>query len=143
MFQILPMTGPAAAGDPRDRQTYLIIGAALAVHHNLGPGFLEAVYQKALETEFRERGVPYEREQRVLVYYRGTPLGIGYRADFVCFGDILVELKGIPRLTPADQAQVMNYLVASNLSRALLVNFGGPSLQVRRFVGRGYTPIET
>ena len=115
----------------------------MAVHRNLGAGFLEAVYQKALGLEFRERGIPHEREQEITVFYKGRPLGIGYRADFVCFGDILVEIKGLPRLTRADEAQVLNYLVASRLSRALLANFGSPSLQVKRFVGPMYSALHT
>ncbi len=114
----------------------------MEVHRTLGPGFLEVVYQMALGIEFGMRGVPYQKECEIPVSYKQTPLGIGYRADYVCFGDILVELKALPRLTGAEEAQVVNYLVASRLSRAILMNFGTPSLQIKRFVGPTYTATE-
>jgi GxxExxY protein len=124
----------------RDRQTYAIIGAAMEVHRTLGTGFLEVVYQRALGIELRARDVPSEKEREIAVYYKETPLGVGYRADFVCFGNVLVELKALPRLTRTEEAQVVNYLVASNLSRAILLNFGTPSLEYKRFIGRPQDP---
>ena len=124
--------------DVRDPQTYAIIGAAMEVHRILGPGFLELVYQSAFEAELQMRGIPYAREFDLSVSYKGTPLGVCYRADFICFGDILVELKALNRLSAIEEAQVVNYLVASKLGRGVLVNFGTSSLQYRRFVGPAF-----
>ncbi|MGA0332847.1 MAG: GxxExxY protein, partial [Kiritimatiellia bacterium] len=119
--------------DTRDKQTYAIIGAAMAVHRELGHGFLEAVYQAALAREFHLCGVPFEREKRLQVSYRGENIA-EYQADFVCFGEVIVELKALQKLSGVEEAQVINYLKATGLQRALLLNFGCPSLQHKRFV---------
>lgn len=132
-----PIVGPESIRDP---QTHATIGAAMEVHRTLGPGFLETVYQRALAVEFESRGVPYRRECEIHVYYKQVQLGVGYRADFECFGAVLVELKALPRLTRTEEAQVVSYLVASNLSRAILLNFGTPSLEYKRFIGRRNNP---
>jgi GxxExxY protein len=129
------MTQMVGSGDTRDPETYAIIGAAMEVHRTLGPGFLEVVYQRALTIEFDLQKLPYQRESDIHVYYKQTPLGVGFRADFVCFQRVLVELKALPRLTGTEEAQVINYLVASRLPRAILLNFGTPSLQFKRFAG--------
>lgn len=117
-----------------DPQTYAIIGAAIEVHRELGHGFLEAVYQEALTKEFQVRGIPFAREQSLAVMYKGKPLGIGYRADFVCFGEVVVELKAIQTLSRNEEAQLLNYLKASGFKRGLLLNFGSPTLQTKRMV---------
>ncbi len=117
----------------RDPQTYAIIGAAMAVHREMGCGFLEAVYQAALEKEFQSRGIPHEREKRLPIHYCGEMIA-EYRVDFVCFGEVIVELKALQRITGNEEAQVINYLKASDLHRALLINFGTPSLQHQRMV---------
>lgn len=120
--------------EPRDPRTYQIIGAALQVHRELGPGFLEPVYQEAFAIELAQRGVPHRREVGIPVYYRGVRLGFPYRADFLCFDTVIVELKAMDRLTPREQRQVIHYLKAVGLGTALLINFGSRSLQCSRFV---------
>ena len=118
----------------RDPETYAIIGAAMTVHRELGCGFLEAVYQDALEKEFQHLNIPYAREVKLPVFYRGEQLNSYYQADFICFDSVIVELKALQRLSGTEEAQVINYLKASNLHRALLVNFGTKSLQHKRLV---------
>ena len=118
----------------QDEQTYLIIGAAMKVHATLGSGFLEAVYQEALEREFVATSIPYEREKELPVFYRGKPLKTFYKADFVCFETTIVELKALHQLSSTEEAQTINYLKASGLQKAILLNFGSKSLQKKRFL---------
>jgi GxxExxY protein len=122
------------AGEQRDRRTHAIIGAAIDVHNTLGHGFLEAVYQEALAVEFSLREIPFERERSFVLQYKGRPLACLYKADFVCFGDVLVELKALDALTGSHRAQVLNDLKATGLTPGLLMNFGAPQLQYERFV---------
>lgn len=117
-----------------DPQTYAIIGAAMEVHKHLGPGFLETVYQDALEIELTERAVPFEREKKLTIFYKGKALPSRYQADFVGFGDIIVELKALDGLSSKEESQILNYLKATGFRRGLLINFGPPRLQHRRFV---------
>ena len=118
----------------RDPQTYAIIGACMTVHSELGHGFLEAVYQEALEIEFTRFGIPYEREKPLIVCFAGIPLRTRYDADFFCFDSIIVELKACSALAPAHQAQTIHYLKATGCERGLLVNFGAPRLEYKRLV---------
>src|SRR5690349_8809820 len=97
----------------RDPQTYAIIGAAMEVHRELGHGFLELVYQTALSLELRTRAIPYAAEVALPIRYKGKLLSCAYRADFVCFENILVEIKAITQLTSADDAQLINELKAT------------------------------
>jgi GxxExxY protein len=116
----------------KDPQTYAIIGACMAVHTELGHGFLEAVYQEALEIEFTRRGIPFVRERPLVVHFTGIPLRTRYDADFFCYDSIIVELKALSALAPGHQAQTIHYLKATHCERGLLVNFGTPRLEYRR-----------
>ena len=120
--------------EDRDRETFAVIGAAMEVHRRLGHGFLEAVYQEALEVEFELRSIPARREVELPISYKGRTLHCRYKADFICFESLIVELKAIGALAAKDQSQVINYLKASNISRAILLNFGSPSLEYKRLV---------
>jgi len=117
-----------------DPQTYAIIGAAMSVHSGLGHGFLERVYQEALALEFRQREIPFQAECPIPVYYRGEKLSASYRADFVCYGAVLVELKALHGIGGGEKAQLLHYLKASGLKRGLLLNFGNTKLQYERLV---------
>jgi GxxExxY protein len=117
-----------------DTQTYKIIGAAMAVHRELGCGFLEAVSREALTIEFRERGIPFVREARLPVHYRERLLPLFYTVDFICYDEVLVELKALRAIGPVEEAQLINYLRVARRSRGLVLNFGAASLQHRRLV---------
>ena len=118
----------------KDPQTYAIIGAAMEVHKQMGHGFLEGVYQEALAIEFSEHNIPYQREVELKVSYKNRPLDCKYRADFICYGEIIVELKAISKISVIEEAQLINYLKVTVLKRALLINFGALSLQYKRLV---------
>lgn len=94
------------------------------VYNTLGPGFLEAVYQEALELELAKRNIPYEREKELSISYNGVVLKQTYRADFVCYGNIIVELKAVAHLDDTHRSQVFNYLKATGYKLGLLLNFG-------------------
>lgn len=116
-------------------EVYAVVGAAIEVHRELGPGFLEGVYQEAMQIELRARGVPFEAERPISVGYRGRPLSQNYFADLVCFDQIIVELKAFNRLSGTEQAQVLNYLKATGFKVGLLINFGSHGkLEWKRFV---------
>ena len=134
MAQMAQMAQILEEDSSRDPDTFAIIGAAMAVHTELGNGFLEAVYQEAFSIELSRRGVPHEREACLELKYRGTPLRTHYKVDFICMDRVIVELKALNDLTSIEESQVINYLKASRLSRGLLLNFGLPRLQYRRIV---------
>ena len=105
-------------------ESYAINGAAFEVYKQLGHGFLEAVYQEAFEIELRKRNIPFEREKELTIFYDGQALRQSYRADFVCFGKIIVEMKAVSGLDDSHRAQVYNYLKATGYKLGLLYNFG-------------------
>ena len=106
----------------------------MEVHRELGPGFLEAVYQEALAREFVERGIAFQREVVLKIFYKGQPLEKFYVADFICFDDFVIELKAQRCLTELDVGQTINYLKATNRSLGLLLNFGGRQLEKKRLI---------
>jgi GxxExxY protein len=120
-----------------DERTYRIIGAGIEVHKELGCGFLEAVYQEALRREFTTQEIPFKSQPVVQLFYKGRPLNKTYQPDFVCYDEVLVEIKALSNLSGIEEAQVINYLKASGLKIGLLLNFGSKSLEHKRFV---YTP---
>ena len=117
-----------------DQKTYAIIGAAMEVHKELGSGFLEAVYQEALEKEFTHQEIPYKSQPLVRIEYKGKPLKKTYEPDFICFDEVIVEIKAMDKLSGVEHAQIINYLKASMLKLGLLINFGSKSLEHKRFV---------
>lgn len=120
--------------DAIDLRTRAIIGAAIETHKQLGHGFLESVYQEALALELSAREIPFQREVPLTIYYKGHRLSCAYRADFVCFTNILLEVKALSTMGGNEQAQVLHYLKATGLRLGLLINFGARSLQIKRLV---------
>lgn len=120
--------------EERDLQSAAILGAAIEVHRTLGHGFLEAVYLNALCHELLLREIPFRPEVAIPVFYKEMKLACGYRADLLCYGSFLVELKAQSALSEIDEAQAINYLRATEIDKALLLNFGTPKLQIKRLV---------
>lgn len=120
------------AEEELNQKTYQIIGAAMEVHNQLGCGFLEAVYGDALAVEFSNRNIPFEREKVYVINYKGTTLNHTYVADFVCYNNLIVELKAVDKLTDVHRSQVINYFHIANSPLALLINFGESSLKFER-----------
>lgn len=114
--------------------TYRIIGIAMEIHRELGPGFLEAIYEEVMADELETGKIAFENQVKLNIYYKEKKLKKQYQADFIVDRKIVVELKGITRLTDIDEAQMINYLKATGLKVGLLVNFGGKSLEWKRIV---------
>ena len=117
-------------------EVFATVGAAIEVHKQLGPGFLEAVYQEAMEIELSARDIPFRAQQEMVIQYNKEHiLNKYYVADFVCYDKIIVELKAVDRLSGKAQSQVINYLKASDMRVGVLVNFGSKGrLEWQRFV---------
>ncbi len=105
----------------------------MEVYNELGSGFLESVYQEALAREFAVREIPFVEQWGIDVYYKGDKLNKKFFADFICFNEIIIEIKAMEGLVPEHEAQLLNYLKATQKPLGLLVNFGGTSLQYKRF----------
>lgn len=108
------------------RQCYDIIGAAMQVYNTLGYGFLEAVYQEALSIEFSRRGIPFSSQQKLRIYYAGIELQQTFKPDFICFDQIILEIKAVSALANPHRAQLLNYLRSTGYKLGLLINFGNP-----------------
>jgi GxxExxY protein len=116
-------------------EVYAVVGAAIEVHKELGFGFLEPVYQEAMEIEPRLRNVPFQAQVPLMVLYKGQQLNKQYMADLVCYDKIIVELKALERFSGREEAQLLNYLKAAAFPVGLLINFGSlTKLEWKRFV---------
>jgi GxxExxY protein len=124
-------------GGLRDELSESVIGAAIRVHRELGPGFLESVYEEALAVEFIEKGTRFERQKPVRILYREHTVG-EHRLDYLVENTLVLELKAVASLDKVHFAIVRSYLKAANLSHALLLNFSGPTLEIKR-IGRDFT----
>ena len=119
---------------PLKEECYRVIGCAMTVHTELGCGFLEPVYQEALSLELSEKGISFVKEHRLDVNYKGRLLNKKYIADFICFDQLILEIKAMEALVPEHTARVLNYLKATGLKVGLLLNFGTTKLQYKRII---------
>jgi len=117
-----------------EQETYKIIGACINVHKALGCGFLESVYQEALEKEMQKLQIPFVRHKKLQILFDGAPLDKFFVADFVCYEAIILEIKAATFLHQSNSDQVINYLKATNFTVGLLINFGESSLKWKRFI---------
>ncbi|MDR7371749.1 GxxExxY protein [Flavobacterium aquidurense] len=118
----------------RENETYKIIGICMEVHRNLGAGLLEIIYKDALEIEFLENNIPFEREKEYSIEYKGKVLPHKFYADFIINEDIVLEVKAIKEFSGEHIAQILNYIKISNSEVGLLVNFQTKSLQYKRYI---------
>ena len=115
-------------------ESFAIIGACMKVHRTLGAGFLEAVYEEALEREFQNLKIPFKRQVKLDLYYGNQKLTKQYRADFICYDEIIVEIKAVSLIPTAFYAQLQNYLKCTNIELGMLINFGTSSLTYKRMI---------
>lgn len=115
-------------------ESFAIIGACMKVHRTLGAGFLEAVYEEALEREFQNLKIPFKRQVKLDLYYGNQKLTKQYRADFICYDEIIVEMKAVSLIPTAFYAQLQNYLKCTNIELGMLINFGTSSLTYKRMI---------
>lgn len=114
-------------------KAYEIIGAAMEVHNTLGQGFLESVYQEAMEIEMRKRNIPFTSQSKIQILYKDVPMEHYFVADFVCYDKIIVELKSVSSILPEHEAQIINYLRATGFKLGILLNFNEESLFFKRY----------
>jgi GxxExxY protein len=117
-----------------EKESFQIIGACIEVHKALGPGFLEAVYQEALAIEFKNQNIAHVREKNLKLYYKNVQLHKTYVVDFVCYDNIILEIKALSKLTSEHESQLINYLKATSLKLGILINFGEKSLKYKRLI---------
>ena len=115
-------------------ESYSITGALFNVHNKMGRGFLESVYSEALSIEFDSLGIPYTCEKKLETYYGDIKLKKYFRADFVCYDSIIVELKSTPFIAKSHEDQLMNYLMATKFKLGILAAFGGPKVVYKRVI---------
>ena len=116
-------------------EVYKIQGAIFEVYKEVGTGFLEAVYQESLEAELSLRDIPFEAQKEMIIHYKGKPLKQTYKPDLICYNKIIVEIKAVKAIAPEHQAQILNYLRATEMELGLLVNFESHSkATIKRFI---------
>jgi GxxExxY protein len=115
-------------------ESFKIIGACMKVHRTLGSGFLEAVYEEALEKEFKNKKIPFEKQIKLNVFYGDEKLKKYYKADFICYDKIILEIKSVGFMPQTFQMQLKNYLVATKMELGMLINFGTSSLTYKRIL---------
>ena len=116
-----------------EEESFAIRGAVYEVYKQLGCGFLEGVYQESLELELKSRGIPFEAQKEISISYKGTTLRQSYKADIVCYGKIILELKAVKELIGDHSAQLYNYLRATGMKLGFLVNFSHyPGVEIKR-----------
>ncbi|TDQ73489.1 GxxExxY protein [Sphingobacterium yanglingense] len=115
-------------------ESFQIIGICMKIHSNLGAGFLESVYSEVLAKELKKEGIPFEQEKKLDLYYEDQKLSKYFKADFICFEDIILEIKSVNFLAEAFNKQLLNYLRATNKRLGILINFGQSSLTYKRIV---------
>ena len=122
-----------------EEETYKIIGACMKVHKNLGSGFLESVYKEVLAKEFAKEEIPSEEQKKLNLFYKGEKLEKYFKADFLCYDKIIVEIKSVSFLNKNLESQVINNLKATNKEVGLLINFGEKSLKWKRFINKSHS----
>lgn len=115
-------------------ESYKIIGICMDIHTTLGNGFLEAVYSEVLEKEFVKNNIPYQREVKLDLFFNGEKLDKKYKADFICFDNIILEIKAVSFIHENFTKQILNYLKATDKKLGLLINFGEKSLKYKRII---------
>ena len=115
-------------------ESYKIIGACMTVHRELGSGLLEAIYQEALEEEFKILKLPYIREAPLEIFYKNKLLNKKYQVDFISQNKIIIELKAVSKLEKSHESQIINYLNITKMKVGLLVNFANDKLEYKRFI---------
>ena len=121
------------------KETFDIVGAAMDVHRTLGCGFLESVYQEALEIELTFRSIPHVSQQPIEIWYKNQYLTKYFIADLVCYNEIIVELKAVSEITSIHEAQIINYLKATKKELGIIINFGTDSLEYKRYLNTSKT----
>ena len=116
-------------------EVFAVVGAGMEVYNELGCGFLEPVYQEALAIEMRDRGIPFKAQCPLQIRYKGTILDKTYCADFICYEQLVVELKAMEKIFGRDEAQILNYLKATGKAICLLLNFGKSRIEIKRYRG--------
>jgi GxxExxY protein len=121
-------------------ESYKIVGICMRVHSNLGAGFLEAVYEEALEKELNKEKIPFQKQVKLELYYDNQKMNKTYRADFICYDKIILEIKAVSNMPTAFYAQLRNYLRCTKMKLGILINFGQPSLQYKRILNSKSSP---
>ena len=121
-------------------ESYKIVGICMRVHSNLGAGFLEAVYEEALEKELNKEKIPFQKQVKLELYYDNQKMNKTYRADFICYDKIILEIKAVSNMPTAFYAQLRNYLRCTEMKLGILINFGQPSLQYKRILNSKSSP---